>query len=51
MAPLGALIEDLAAVGIVVSIIALQKTKLDLGAHLVIATDIPGFAFTRNIDR
>ena len=47
MALLGAPIEELAAVGIAVSIIALQEAKLDSGAHLLIAADLPGFTFTR----
>lgn len=46
MALLGAPIEELAAVGIAVSIIALQEAKLDSGAHLLIAADLPGFTFT-----
>ena len=47
VALLGALTGDLATVDIVVSIIALQEAKLDSGAHLLIAADLPGFTFTR----
>ena len=44
---LAALLADLAAMGISVSVIALQETKLDPNSNLIISTDLSGFSCTR----
>ncbi|KAJ1446998.1 Endonuclease/exonuclease/phosphatase [Pelagophyceae sp. CCMP2097] len=44
---IAALLEALAAEGVVVTIIALQETKLNPAAHIVTGTDLPGFSIIR----